>query len=192
MSLNSTAAPHWEEILVHRLMHFGHRNWIVIADSAYPAQSNSGIETIATGAGHLEVLGKTLRAIADCKHLRAKVLVDAELKSVAECDAPGATAVRQGLYQVLGHHDARELDHELILSMLASSGRLFRILILKSTLSIPYSSIFLELDCGYWDSASEARLRNSLKRASEVQSVAQSTEQRAKFPRFSGPFSGAT
>src|ERR1700734_567409 len=117
MSLNSTSAPHWEEILVHRLMHFGHRNWIVIADSAYPAQSNSGIETIATGAGHLEVLGKTLRAIADCKHLRAKVLVDAELKSVAECDAPGATAVRQGLYQLLGHQDARELDHELILSM---------------------------------------------------------------------------
>jgi L-fucose mutarotase/ribose pyranase (RbsD/FucU family) len=189
---STTAAPHWEEILVHRLTQFGHRNWIVIADSAYPAQSNSGIETIATGAGHLEVLGKTLKSIAVCKHLRAKVLVDAEFKSVAEVDAPGVTAVRESLYQLLDYQDARELDHEQIISMLAASGRQFRILILKSTLSIPYSSIFLELDCAYWNSAAEARLRIALKNASEVQVATQSTEQRLRSPRFSGPFSGAT
>jgi len=30
---------------------FGHRNWIVVADSAYPAHSMPGIETIVSGAG---------------------------------------------------------------------------------------------------------------------------------------------
>jgi len=36
----------WEEILKDRLQLFGHRNWLVIADSAYPAQSRPAIETI--------------------------------------------------------------------------------------------------------------------------------------------------
>ena len=36
----------WEEILKDRLQLYGHRNWLVIADSAYPAQSRPAIETI--------------------------------------------------------------------------------------------------------------------------------------------------
>ena len=31
----------------------GHRNWVVVADLAYPAQSRAGIETIATGVANL-------------------------------------------------------------------------------------------------------------------------------------------
>ena len=38
--------PNWEEILKDRLQLYGHRNWLVIADSAYPAQSRQAIETI--------------------------------------------------------------------------------------------------------------------------------------------------
>ncbi|MGA2218091.1 MAG: hypothetical protein ABSG51_08390, partial [Terracidiphilus sp.] len=82
-----------------------------------------------------------------------------------EEDAPGVTAFRQDLYRILDDRNAREIDHEQIISKLDMSGRLFRILILKSTLTIPYSSIFLELDCGYWNSDSETRLRSALKPA---------------------------
>src|SRR5579863_7838514 len=71
----------WETVLARRIPEFGHRNWIVIADSAYPAQSNPGIETIATEADHLQVLTKTIDAIARCNHVRANVLLDAELRS---------------------------------------------------------------------------------------------------------------
>jgi hypothetical protein len=116
----------------------------------------------------LEILSKTLKAIAACEHIRANVLVDAELKFVAEEDAPGVTAFRQNFYQLLDNQNARELDHERIISKLDQSGKLFRILIFKSTLTIPYSSVFLELDCGYWKPASEARLRNILKNAPEA------------------------
>src|SRR5438105_2938044 len=38
-----------EEILKDRLQLYGHRNWLVIADSAYPAQSRPAIETIVAG-----------------------------------------------------------------------------------------------------------------------------------------------
>jgi len=33
----------WEDVLKDRLPLYGHRNWIVIADSAYPAQSSGGV-----------------------------------------------------------------------------------------------------------------------------------------------------
>ncbi len=147
--------------MTQRIPLLGHRNWIVVADSAYPAQSNAGIETIATGTGHIEVLEKTLKAVADCKHIRAGVLIDAELKLLSEEDAPSVTAYRQELNRLLGYLTPRELDHEQIISKLDESGRLFRILILKSTLNIPYSSVFLELDCGYWNAEAERRLRGS-------------------------------
>ena len=50
----------WEQQLKTLLPLLGHRNWIVVADSAYPAQTAQGITTIATSADHLEVLAETL------------------------------------------------------------------------------------------------------------------------------------
>jgi FHS family L-fucose permease-like MFS transporter len=159
--LKPRVASVWEAALGRRLPLFGHRNWIVVVDSAYPAQSNTGIETIATGTGHIEVLEKTLKAIAECEHIRAKVLIDAELKLLTEEDAPGVTAYRHGLNQLLGDLNPGELDHDQIISKLDESGRSFRILIFKSTLTIPYTSVFLELDCGYWNADAERRLRST-------------------------------
>jgi hypothetical protein len=185
----SASAQDWEELLAQRIPLFGHRNWIVVADYAYPAQSNPGIETITTGTGHIEVLEKTLKAIAECKHIRARVLLDAELRLLSEADAPGVSTYRQELGQLLGNRSTCELDHEQIISKLDRSGSLFRILILKSTLTIPYTSVFLELDCGYWNTASESRLRNSLKHASKTLDMSPTTDLVMKIPRFSGPFS---
>jgi hypothetical protein len=39
---------------------------------------------------------------------------------------------------------------------------MFSILIVKSTMTIPYTSVFLELGCGYWDADAEARLRSRM------------------------------
>jgi hypothetical protein len=166
MSANlSVAALDWEELLSLRLPLFGHRNWIVIVDSAYPAQSNPGIETIATGADHLLVLKATLEAVQNSKHVRVNIYLDAELKSVAEQDAPGVGGFRKKLMDLIAHRDALELSHEQIISKLDECGALFRILILKSTLAIPYTSVFLELDCGYWNREAEERLRQSMARS---------------------------
>lgn len=154
-------AESWEQRLEHLLPVFGHRNWIVVADSAYPAQSNPGIETISTGEDHLRLLGKVLDAIAAHQHVRANVYTDAELKHVPENDAPGVTELRAGLDRLIGNN-AHLLEHEQIIAKLDESARLFNILILKSTLTIPYTSVFLELDCGYWNANAEKRLRDSI------------------------------
>jgi hypothetical protein len=136
----------WESALKRRLPLWGHRNWIVVADSAYPAQSNPGIETITTGVDHMYLLKVTLDALTNCKHVKPNIYLDSEFKFVTEQDAPGITRFRESLVRLLG------------------GAQLFRILILKSTMTIPYSSVFLELDCGYWNSQAEGRLREAMTR----------------------------
>jgi hypothetical protein len=143
---------------------YGHRNWIVIADAAYPAQSSPGIETIATGAGQLEVVEEVLGAVAASPHVRPVVYSDRELEFVAEADAPGADAYRARLAGLTHHLDCRTLPHEEIISMLDQAGAAFRILVLKTALAIPYTSVFVNLDCAYWTAAAERRLRASMAR----------------------------
>ena len=151
----------WETSLTRMMPLFGHRNWIVVADSAYPAQSNPGIETVFTGSDHIEVLGKVLAAMAASGHVRANIYLDSELQLVTEEDAPGVSAIRREITQQLAGKNPRFLAHEQIISRLDEAGKLFRILIFKSTLRIPYTSVFLELDCGYWSEGAEKRLRNA-------------------------------
>lgn len=157
----------WEAELNRWLPLLGHRNWVVVADSAYPAQSSPGIETTVTGTDHIEVLEKTLGAIAECKHIRARVCIDAELQFVAEEDAPGVTEYRRKLKLLLRGLNTYELNHEQIISKLDECGKLFNVLIFKTTLNVPYTSIFLELDCGYWDDGAEKRLRESFTKGRE-------------------------
>ncbi len=153
--------PQWEHQLHTLLPLFGHRNWIVVADSAYPAQSKPGIETIVSGAGHLEVARKVLDAIAASKHVRANLYLDEELDYVAEADAPGVTAYRNSLHALAGTA-AQKLLHEQIIARLDQSAQVFRILIIKTVMTIPYTSVFFELNCGYWSDDVEQRLRRAM------------------------------
>jgi hypothetical protein len=69
----------WRQTLDDRLRVYGHRNWIVVADSAYPLQSNG-----------------------NAPHLRPVVYTDKELGFVSEDDAVGIGAYRQlltGLFE---------------------------------------------------------------------------------------------
>jgi L-fucose mutarotase/ribose pyranase (RbsD/FucU family) len=167
-TVDSEPAPHaWEPELRRWLPLFGHRNWIVVVDAAYPAQSNPGIETIVTGAEQVEVVSKVASALAACPHVRANVYTDAELVMVAESDAPGVTAYRQHLVSLLNGCGIRQLPHEEIIAKLDQCARLFRILILKTNLTIPYTSVFFELDCGYWSAEAEQRLRQAMRAISK-------------------------
>ncbi len=160
-----TPATEWERQLRALLPIFGHRNWIVVADSAYPAQSRVGIETIISGEDQLPVVKKVLAAIDACKHIRANVYVDMELNFVNGNDAPGISRYRADLGAVLGGASAKRLPHEQIIAKLDRSGQVFRVLIIKTKMTIPYTSVFFELDCGYWDAASEERLRQAVQAA---------------------------
>jgi L-fucose mutarotase/ribose pyranase (RbsD/FucU family) len=156
----------WQGRLAAEMPLMGHRNWIVIADSAYPAQSRAGIDTIATGADQIEVVKAALKAVDGAKHVRANVYLDAEMVYVSENDAPGIGAYRKKLVALLNSGGrqvhVRELAHEELIAKLDEAAKTFRVLILKTSLTLPYTSVFLELDCGYWSPEAEQRLRRSI------------------------------
>ena len=149
----------WEKTFDERLPFLGHRNWIVVADAAYPSQSSPGIETIVSGLSQQAAIKKVLARLRACRHVRPVVYVDRELTLVDEKDAPGIESYRNWLKEALKGLSVTLTPHEEIISKLDRAARMFSILIIKSTMTIPYTSVFIELDCGYWDADAEARLR---------------------------------
>jgi hypothetical protein len=152
----------WQARLKQELPLLGHRNWIAVVDSAYPLQTSAGIETIETDDDQLDVVKAVLDQVGKAKHVRAVVFTDAELKVVPESDAKGVTSYRGALTKVLGKNEAQSLPHEEIIAKLDEAGKTFHILVLKTRLTIPYTSVFIRLDCGYWSDDAEKRLRAAM------------------------------
>ncbi|HCS48324.1 MAG TPA: hypothetical protein DIW61_08760 [Candidatus Aminicenantes bacterium] len=156
-------APAWLDKLTAYLPALGHRNWIVVADSAFPLQISPGIETIATGEDHFAVLEKVLKAVDAAKHIHPKIWLDKELAYVPEELAPGADAGRRRLDEALKGRGAMPVLHEDLIARLDEVGKTFKIVMVKTTLAVPYTSVFLELDCGYWGPEAEAKMREKMK-----------------------------
>jgi RbsD / FucU transport protein family len=170
--------PNWEELLKDRLRVYGHRNWVVIADSAYPAQSRQAIETIVVDEEQITVLEGTFAILGGLKHIRANVYTDDELRFVREEDAQGVGSYRETLGSLLQGHEVRVLPHEEIISRLDRAGEMFRVLIVKTAMRIPYTSVFLELDCGYWNAQAEKRLRTAIEQGDPKQKAPKRTRKR--------------
>ena len=153
----------WKAKLSDEMTKFGHRNWIVVADSAYPLQTSPGIETMVVDADQLAVVDQVIDDLKKAKHVRAIVYTDSELSFVPEQDAKGVGAYREALAKLLSSQgDRQTLPHEQILQKLDEAGKSFKVLIIKTPLTIPYTSVFFQLDCGYWSSEAEARLRAAM------------------------------
>lgn len=166
-SKSQAANPHraesWRAEVNQQLPLLGHRNWIMIVDSAYPLQTSPGVETIETNAPLPEVAQVVIRDLDKSIHVRPIVYMDAELPYLSDDDAPGVTRYRRDIQTVLGNRVVSRLPHEQILSKIDETGKIFHILVLKTTLAIPYTSVFLQLDCKYWSAASETKLRKAMK-----------------------------
>jgi hypothetical protein len=160
------SSPGWERLFEDRLPLFGHRNWIVVADAAYPAQSESGIETVASGLSQQDALEAVLARLRHFRHVRPLVHLDRELAFVEEQDAPGIDGYRSWLKTALQEFTVDATPHEEIIARLGRAAQKFSVLIVKSTMQLPYTSVFLELDCGYWNAEAEGRLRAALQRES--------------------------
>lgn len=156
------AESDWERKVEATLSLFGHRNWIVVADAAYPAQARAGIQTMLIDLDHFEVVEKILSMVLASRHLRPRIYVDRELAFVSEQDAPGVEDFRHGLRDLLKVRSVSRQLHEQIIHKLDQSAQLFQVLILKTNMTIPYTSVFFELDCGYWHAGAEERLREAM------------------------------
>ncbi|MBI1334936.1 MAG: hypothetical protein GC165_18875 [Armatimonadetes bacterium] len=157
--LPQESSTSWKAELRKEIPLLGHRNWIVVADSAYPAQNSPGIRTIVTHASQIEVLKEVLSQLSKAKHVMPIVHLDKELSYVPEADARGVTAYRKELASLLKGKPTQSELHEDIIKNLDDAGKTFRVLLLKTDFTVPYTSVFLQLDCAYWGPEKEAKLR---------------------------------
>jgi len=158
----NSATADWQKTLHQRLPVYGHRNWIIVADSAFPAYSQSGIETIVANQDLPSVLNYVLKAISSTKHVRATAFLDQELQFVREEDYPGVTRLRQQLTGAFATISLSSIPHSEVLSKIDDAGKTFRILFIKTNAMIPYTSVYMRLDCGYMTKEVEDKIRNAV------------------------------
>ena len=163
--MHAATATDWKAKVQENLPLLGHRNWILVVDSAYPLQASPGVETIETNADQLEVVRYVLDAINGSIHVRPLIYMDAELPFVPDADAPGASAYRAAIGNVLHGYSIEAMPHDKVLANIDETSKLFHVLVLKTNMAIPYSSVFFRLDCKYWSADAEKRMRAKMSAA---------------------------
>jgi hypothetical protein len=158
----ATAAEPWQTAVREHLKLYGHRNWIVVADSAYPAQTAPGIETIVCDAEQTEVLRFVLARIQESRHARPVIFTDKELAFVPEADAAGISQYRRDIAGLFGEQQVTALPHESLIKRLDTDAHEFKVLIIKTNMAIPYTSVFINLKAAYWGDEPEKRLREAM------------------------------
>jgi hypothetical protein len=149
----------WKAKVAETMPLLGHRNWILIVDSAYPLQASAGVETIETNDDQLDVVRYVLGAVNNSIHVRPLIYMDAELPFVPDQDAPGASAYRAEIKDLLRNYEIQSLLHEKVLASIDETSKQFHVLVLKTKMAIPYTSVFIRLDCKYWGADAEKRMR---------------------------------
>lgn len=157
------AAPptdvNWKSEVADEMPLLGHRNWILIVDSAYPLQVSPGVQTIETGQPMLAVAHFVLGEIDQSIQVRPDVFMDAELPFVSDQDVPDVSAYRRSVGDLLRGYQVVRMPHDKLIAQVSEVGNTFHVLVLKTNGTIPYSSIFIRLNCKYWSDDAERRLR---------------------------------
>lgn len=158
-----TQTDDWRQELNEQLMLFGHRNWILVVDAAYPMQSKPAIKTIVTGEDQLVVVNEVLHRIQNSIHVYPEVFLDKEIDFVPEKNAAGINAYKKDLYKMLDGKSVTKELHETLIKQIDEAAKTFNILVLKTNMGLPYTSVFFRLECGYWNARDEGTLRKELR-----------------------------
>jgi len=165
----SATSSDWKTIVQNRLPLYGHRNWIVVSDSTFPAYAEPGIETIVVNEDLPSVLMYVAHAISSSRHVRTTVFLDQELQFIDEHDYPGATELRSQIAAEFAKEQISSMPHADVMNRIDQSGKTYRILFIKTTATIPYTSVFMRLDCGYLSDEVERKIRTAMATADNRQ-----------------------
>lgn len=152
----------WKETLEHDLNLLGHRNWILVVDKAFPEQSSAGMKYLYVEQELLPTLQYVLDRVESSTHVSPVIYRDKELSYITEEQVPGIGEFRSGSEEVLAGREVNSLLHDEVFGMLDESSSLFRVLVIKTNCTLPYTSVFLQLDCAYWGPGNERELRSRM------------------------------
>lgn len=155
-------ASNWEVAFDKQLPLLGHRNWILIVDKAFPAQTAAGMEILNTEGDILDVAKRVLDKLNASSHVKPLIYLDKEFDYLTAAQIPQIEDFRKKYKVLFKDYSVQNILHESVFSKLDEASKLFKIVVLKTDCLIPYSSIFIELDCKYWNEKAEQELRKSM------------------------------
>jgi hypothetical protein len=159
-SVNSADEKSWQTILESDLHLLGHRTWILVVDKAFPEQSSPGMKYLYVEQELLPTLEYVLEKVEASSHVKPIIYQDKELSFITGEQVPGIEVFRSEAEKILAGREVNTLLHDEVFSMLDESSSLFRVLVIKTNCTLPYTSVFLQLDCSYWGPENEKILRD--------------------------------
>lgn len=154
----------WRDALVAQTAQLGYRNWIVVAEASFPAHSRPGIRQINANEEVPAVVDEVIQTLERTQHVVPNIYVSRELRSVENDYAPGIEDFRKQLQGALHGHETTELEQQSLMTLMEDATKSFEVLVIRTETALPYSSIFMELQPGYWNGDSEDRLRERIER----------------------------
>jgi hypothetical protein len=155
-------AEEWKTVLENDLHLLGHRNWILVVDKAFPEQSSPGMKYLYVEEELMPVLDYVLERVEASSHVSPVIYRDLELSYITEEQVAGINAFRAESKTVLENREVNTLLHDEVFKMLDESASLFKVLVIKTRCTLPYTSVFLQLDCAYWTPENESLLREKI------------------------------
>jgi L-fucose mutarotase/ribose pyranase (RbsD/FucU family) len=154
----------WKGSVNQQVNQLGYRNWIVVSEASFPAHSRQGIRQVTADAEVPEVVDYVLHSLEQTQHVRPQIYLTREMRSVENDFAPGIDSMRDRIRDSLHGHEPTELDQQSLITLLESANQSYDVLVIRTPTALPYTSVFLELQPGYWDAESEDRLRERMTR----------------------------
>jgi len=159
VSCSNPGAPEqttsWKESFEKELIMFGHRNWILVLDKAFPEQTSEGISYYYADEDLLPVLQYVLNAVDSSDHISPVLYTDLELEYLDDELIGGISDFKAERENILKDREFQPLLHEKVFGMIDSNAETFRTIAIKTNCTLPYTSFFIRLDCGYWDHVSQ-------------------------------------
>jgi hypothetical protein len=138
-----------------------------VVDAAYPYQSKAAIQTIVTNEDHLDVVKEVLETIKKAPQINPEIFLDKEIDFVQDEEAKGMERFRRQLYKILDDNFVNKAVHEDLIAEVDKAAEVFHILVLKTNMTLPYTSVFIRLDCGYWNADQETKMRDRMKKGNK-------------------------
>lgn len=151
--------PAWGAAVSREVAALGSRNWVIVAESSFPVISRRGTRTVVIDGETPEVVEYIVNLLEQSENVRPRFTTARELPFLVNDLSPGVDQFRERLNVALHGHAVNQMDHRALTLLAQSDADKYAVLVLKTKTALPYSNVYIELDSGFWDRESEARLR---------------------------------
>jgi hypothetical protein len=137
----------------------------MVVDKAFPSLSSPNIEVVYADVDIRTALDTTIKMLENATHVKPIIYIDKEFAYITEKELTGITEFRTKAHASIQSFNPSELVHDDVFGRVNEISSMFKVLVIKTNETVPYSSVFIELDCKYWSGEKETALRKAMQTA---------------------------